>query len=165
VLVLSKADLVTEDEQARTAAAWATRLGGEVPVLVTSAATGQGLAELSLELLRRVPERPPVPEAVAGEGRGGPALDALAEHRTFRPGRERGFRVEPDGERRFRVLGPAADRLVARYDLGNEEALAHLERRLKGLGVMRELEAAGFEPGDDVEIGGVEFELDPGGAA
>ena len=27
---------------------------------------------------------------------------------------------------------------------------------------MRALEAAGFEPGDDVEIGGVVFELDPG---
>jgi GTPase len=29
--------------------------------------------------------------------------------------------------------------------------------------VIRALEAAGFEPGDDVEIGGVVFELDPGG--
>jgi GTPase len=28
--------------------------------------------------------------------------------------------------------------------------------------VVRALEAAGFEPGDDVEIGGVVFELDPG---
>jgi GTPase len=27
---------------------------------------------------------------------------------------------------------------------------------------MRALEAAGFEPGDDVEIAGVVFELDPG---
>jgi GTP-binding protein len=30
------------------------------------------------------------------------------------------------------------------------------------MGVVRALEAAGFEPGDDVEIGGVVFELDPG---
>ena len=29
-------------------------------------------------------------------------------------------------------------------------------------GVMRALEAAGFEPGDDVEIAGTVFELDPG---
>jgi GTP-binding protein len=27
--------------------------------------------------------------------------------------------------------------------------------------VIRALEAEGFEPGDDVEIAGVEFELDP----
>ena len=42
------------------------------------------------------------------------------------------------------------ERLVARYDLDNEEALAHLERRLRGIGVIRALEAQGFEPGDDV---------------
>jgi GTP-binding protein len=29
------------------------------------------------------------------------------------------------------------------------------------MGVVRALEAAGFEAGDDVEIGGVTFELDP----
>jgi GTP-binding protein len=28
--------------------------------------------------------------------------------------------------------------------------------------VIRALEAAGFQPGDDVEIAGVVFELDPG---
>jgi GTP-binding protein len=91
-----------------------------------------------------------------------PAVADLAEHRVFRPGADRGFRVEAAGEGRFRVSGPAAERLVARYDLDNEEALAHLERRLRSLGVIRELEAAGFESGDDVEIAGVEFELDPG---
>jgi GTP-binding protein len=30
------------------------------------------------------------------------------------------------------------------------------------MGVIRELERAGFEPGDDVEIAGTVFELDPG---
>ena len=80
---------------------------------------------------------------------------------TFRPGADRGFRVERVGSGRFAVRGPATDRLVARFDLGNEEALAHLESRLRTLGVLRALAAAGWEPGDDVEIGGVEFELDP----
>jgi GTP-binding protein len=31
------------------------------------------------------------------------------------------------------------------------------------MGVVGSLEAEGFEPGDDVEIAGVAFELDPGG--
>ena len=44
----------------------------------------------------------------------------------------------------------------------NEEAQAHVERRLHRLGVIAALEAAGFTPGDDVEIAGVVFELDPG---
>ena len=50
---------------------------------------------------------------------------------------------------------------MLRYDVDNEEAMAYLERRLRRIGVIQALEDAGFEPGDDVEIGGVEFELDP----
>jgi GTP-binding protein len=38
----------------------------------------------------------------------------------------------------------------------------HVERRLHRMGVVRALEEQGFEPGDDVEIAGVVFELDPG---
>ena len=51
---------------------------------------------------------------------------------------------------------------MARYDLDNEDALAYLERRLRGIGVIDALEAEGFEPGDDVEIAGVAFDsIDP----
>jgi GTP-binding protein len=59
------------------------------------------------------------------------------------------------------VSGESVDRLIARHDLENEEALAHIEYRLRRMGVIAALEAEGFEPGDDVEIGGVVFELDP----
>ena len=52
-------------------------------------------------------------------------------------------------------------RLIARHDLDNDEALAHVEHRLRRMGVITALEAKGFEPGDDVELGGVVFELDP----
>ena len=54
------------------------------------------------------------------------------------------------------------ERLLARHDLGNEEALRYLEDRLRSMGVISELERAGFTPGDDVEIAGTVFELDPG---
>ena len=54
------------------------------------------------------------------------------------------------------------ERLLARHDLGNEEALRYLEERLRAIGVIKALEGAGFEPGDDVEIAGTIFELDPG---
>jgi GTPase len=40
-----------------------------------------------------------------------------------------------------------------------------VEDRLRSMGVIRALESAGFEPGDDVEIGGMVFELDPGAPA
>jgi GTP-binding protein len=153
VLALSKADLVTPDAAQTAAADWRERLGGRVPVLVTSSATGEGLDALTGELMRMVPAAEPVPKA----------RDAaeLAEHRVFRPAADRAFEIQRAGAGRFRVLGAGIERLVARYDLDNEEALAHLERRLRRIGVIDALAAEGFQPGDDVELAGVEFELHP----
>jgi GTPase len=105
-------------------------------------------------LLRRVPAGEPVEEEAAGE-------DEVAEFRVFRPAAGRAFDVERVGAGQYRVTGEAVDRLIARHDLENEEALVHVERRLRRMGVIAALEANGFEPGDDVELGGVVFELDP----
>jgi GTP-binding protein len=124
-----------------------------VPVLITSSATGAGLPELAAELLRRVPLEPP--------DELGEIEPELAEHLTFRPARGRGFHVEREGDGPYRVVGVGVERLLARHDLDNDEALAHVERRLRQIGVIRALEEQGFEPGDDVEIAGVVFELDP----
>ncbi len=151
ILALSKADLVPEEDAAAAAATWEERLG--VPVIVTSAATGRGLDELRTELLRRVPLAEPVDEE-AGE-------DEVAAFRVFRPAAGRAFAVEKLGAGEFRVTGDAVDRLIARHDLDNEEALALVEHRLRRMGVIAALESHGFEPGDDVELGGVVFELDP----
>jgi GTP-binding protein len=157
VLALSKADLVPGEDAARAAAAWRERVGDDVPVIVTSAVTRLGLDELAAELLHRVPleARRAAAEALAAE-------EELAEHRTFRPAAERGYTVERVGDGAFRVTGEPVERLLARHDLDNDEALAHVEHRLHRMGVVRALEAAGFSPGDDVEIAGVVFELDPG---
>jgi GTP-binding protein len=175
ILALSKADLVTPERAARARAHWQARLGDDVPVLVTSSATRQGVDELARELVRRVPGL--IPDAGEDDARGtggarrpGSAedvtpsqpLEELPAHRVFRPAAERSYEVRRVGEHSFSVHGRGVERLVARYDLDNEDALAHLERRLRGIGVIRALEAEGFEPGDDVEIAGVEFELDPG---
>jgi GTP-binding protein len=152
VLALSKADLVPAEDAAAAAAAWRARLGA-VPVVVTSAATRQGLDELARLLLRLVPPAEPVDPAAAE--------DEVAEFQVFRPAAGRAFAVERVGEGEFRVTGEAVDRLIARHDLSSEEALAHVEHRLRRMGVISALEAEGFEPGDDVELGGVVFELDP----
>jgi GTP-binding protein len=155
VLALSKADLVAPDEADAQARAWRERLGEDVPVVVTSSATGRGLDELAVLLIRSVPVAEPAPEPPTGD-------EDLAEHMTFRPAAGRGYAVERAGEGRWRVSGPGVERLVARHDLENEEALSHLEGRLRAIGVIGALQDAGFEPGDDVEIGGIEFDLDPG---
>src|SRR4051812_11917029 len=156
VLALSKADLVPSEEAEAAAERWRGRLGGDVPVIVTSSATRLGLDEVAAELLRRVPlEVPRAADALAAE-------EELAEHQVFRLAAERGWNVERVGAGAFRVTGEPVERLLARHDLDNDEALAHVEHRLHRMGVVRALEAAGFAPGDDVEIAGVLFELDPG---
>ncbi len=157
ILALSKADLV--DESARVAArdAWAARVGPHTPVIVTSSVTGLGLEQLAVELVRRVPVESPEPAPDAGS-----APVELAEHRVFRPSAQRAYKVAKIGDRVYRVTGPGIERLVARYDLDNADALAYLERRLRGIGVIRALQEQGFEPGDEVEIAGIAFDLDPG---
>jgi GTP-binding protein len=151
ILALSKADLVPAEEAEAARAEWAERVGFDV--VVTSAATGLGLDELTGAIAGAVPEEIEVlPEE----------REALAEHRVYRPGAEESYRVERGGDGVFRVSGRGIERLIERHDIENEEALRYIEERLRVLGVIRALEARGFEPGDDVEIAGIVFELDPG---
>ncbi len=157
VLALSKGDLVTPEQRDRAAALWRDRLPG-VPVIVTSSATGLGLDALAEELLRRVPL-----DAADGETPVGPAPgeQELVEHMVFRPAAPGGFTVEALAPGSFAVRGRGVELLLARHDLDNDDALTYLEGRLRRIGVLRALEEAGFETGDEIEIGGVTFELDP----
>ncbi len=159
VLALSKADLVT-DEGARAAVAeWRRRLGPEVPVIATSSATGAGLSELAGELLRQV-----VPSSTAVEAPAHADVEELAEHMVFRPAAGSGFRVERLGPRSFAVRGRGIERLLLRYDVENDDAMAYVEERLRRIGVLKALEAEGFQPGDEIEIAGMTLELDPDAA-
>jgi GTP-binding protein len=150
ILCLSKSDLVPSADVEAAVSDWAQRL--EIPVFATSAATGAGVPELRDAIFERVPAEEAEPEP--GE--------QPATHRLYRPGVGDSFSVERVGPGAFRVEGGRIDRLVARHDIDNSEALRYVEERLRALGVIRALEAAGFTPGDDVEIAGIVFELDPG---
>jgi GTP-binding protein len=176
VLALSKADLVTEESAREAVAEWEERLGSEVPVIATSSAVGTGLEELAGELLRRVPARgEPASGGGSGErqgedSRGGEVAaevplageEGLAEYMVFRPAAGTGFHVERTGERVFTVRGRGIELLVQRYDTENDDAMAYVEGRLRKIGVVRALQDEGFRPGDEIEIAGVTFELDPG---
>ncbi len=175
ILALSKVDLVAPAAARAARERWREWLGPEVPVLLTSSVTRAGLEELATELIRRIPveDGRPAPvrlspaeahrRATAAVEESSAPVEQLPEHRVFRPAAERAYEVRRVTEHTFAVTGRGIERLVARYDLDNEEALVHLERRLRGIGVIRALEAQGFEPGDEVQIAGIEFELDPGG--
>jgi GTPase len=152
ILALSKADLVPAERAKAAAAEWRNRVE---EVIVTSAATGEGLGALAARIAERVPT-----EAVPAAAEGVP--EALAEHRVYRPAEDEEISVKRVGESAFRVTGPRVERLLQRHDIENPESLAYIEERLRALGVIRRLEAAGFQPGDDVEIAGTLFELDPG---
>ena len=171
VLALCKLDLVTAQRGREVAAEWSERLGAEVPVIATSSATGEGIAELAAQLQRMVPARAATHAGATrvhelnGAAGAHTAEQQLAEHVVLRPAEETGFSVQRVGPRSFAVRGRGIERLVARYDIDNEDAMAYLEERLRRIGVLRALEAEGFRSGDELEIGGVSFELDPGAAA
>jgi GTP-binding protein len=160
VLALAKADLVTDESAGEAVAEWRRRLGSDVAVIATSSATGAGLSELASELLRHVApsQAPPHPAAPA-------EVEQLAEHMVFRPASASGFSVERLGPRSFAVRGRGIERLLMRYDVDNDDAMAYLEERLRRIGVLKALESQGFKPGDEIEIGGVTLELDPSAAS
>ena len=175
VLALSKIDLLTPERAREAVAEWEQRLGPNVPVVATSSATRAGVRELGELLLRVVPELRSAPARGADAGieldggaAAGTSVDAgereLAEHMIFRPGARgggRGYEVRRLGEGSFVVSGRGVERLLARYDIDNEDALAYLEERLRKIGVLDALQREGFVAGDEVQIAGIAFELDP----
>jgi GTP-binding protein len=185
VLALAKADLVPAERVRSAVAEWVQRLGPDVPVLATSSATGAGLRELAAELFRRVPPAVQPDDDAAGLATRdvGPATaphvaaagmrDAaaarmrhaadgeLAAHIVFRPAERTGFSVERVEPGVFAVRGWPVERLLARFDIENADAMSYVEGRLRRLGVLRALDAEGFQPGDELRIAGVALELDP----
>jgi GTP-binding protein len=152
IITLSKIDLIPAGESEGLVSEWHERHGsGAVAVLGVSAATGAGLEELVRAIFGALAEE-------AAPARRG---EFEADHRVYRPGEEEGFEVVPEGDGRFRVTGRGIELLIARHDLDNPEALDYLEGRLREIGVIAELQRAGFEPGDEVVVGDVEFELEP----
>lgn len=117
-----------------------------------SALTGEGLDELVDSLARRVRE--------LKEARGEEVAAVERVVHRFRPRPREGFRVlKKEGV--FRVEGEGVERLVARTDLNNPEALARLQRKLRELGVEDELSRQGAREGDQVIIGEEVFDFYP----
>ena len=182
LVMLSKCDLVSEADRDELAAAWSDRLGDDVlGVVAVSSATGAGIEGLVRAFLAAVPEgEDRIAEAgedteTAGPTRSGAGVAVsgperepageprfAAEYRLYRPAAGQGFRVERLEDGVFAVEGRGIEVLVGRHDLANPEALVYLEQRLREIGVLSALQAAGFDAGDEVRIGAESFELDPG---
>jgi GTPase len=153
IIALSKIDLIPQQEREELVAGWRKGRGADSEaVYAVSAATGAGLDELTSAIFAALPEEAAAPT---------PSGEFEAEHRVYRPGEDEGFEVIREGDGRYRVSGRGIELLIARHDLDNPEALDYLEGRLREIGVIAELQRAGFEPGDEVVVGELEFELDP----
>jgi GTPase len=152
IIALSKIDLVPDEKAERLVSEWRERHRSDaVAVLGISAATGTGLEQLASGVFAALPE-----EAAPARRE-----EFETEHRRYRPGEDEGFDVVEEGDGRFRVTGRGIELLIARHDLENPEALDYLEGRLREIGVIAELQRLGFEAGDEVVVGDLEFELDP----
>ena len=79
---------------------------------------------------------------------------------VLRPGDDRvgDFTVKREDEG-WRVTGRVIERLVAKADLGNDEAMRYLQEVMERAGLSAALRKAGGIDGDTVKIGDAEFEL------
>jgi GTP-binding protein len=158
LVVLSKRDLLPQEQVEEALDEWRERLGDSaLTLLAISSATGEGLDELRARILSTLPDLPTARPERARESAG----EFEAEHRVYRPVGEGGYAVEREDDGAYRVTGRGVELLFERHDVANEEALAYLEQRLNEIGVIAALRAAGFEPGNEVRVGEHEFELYP----
>jgi len=113
------------------------------PLYPISAVTGEGIEALLFEIAKTLDECVPVEEIPILM----PALHARDDQR---------WDVESHGDA-FEVTGARILRMVEMTDLGNDEAVRHLHRRLERIGVIEKLRKLGAQDGDTVKVGKTEF--------
>ncbi|MGB0872644.1 MAG: GTPase ObgE [Solirubrobacterales bacterium] len=161
ILALSKSDLVPPEQGAEAVKSWRERMGDTaLDVVLTSSATRAGLDELRDAIFEHTPTGTEAPHWDPASGQHATPLAERPEHITYRPSDNDGFQVEQVQPRVFAVRGKGIELLLARFDVGNDEAMRHVEQRMRQIGVIRELERKGFESGDEIEINGARFELE-----
>mgnify|MGYP001027417691 CR=1 FL=1 len=150
VVALNKADIATGGD-VRDAARTVAALGWARAAVVVSAAKGTGLDGLVEELTVLMHGVRTVEAAEAA---------AATEPVVLRPGQDRleAFTVTREGDA-FRLSGAALERIVAKADLENEEAVAYLQEVIVRAGVDQALRRAGAVPGDTVLVGGTSLEF------
>ncbi|RMG22060.1 MAG: GTPase ObgE [Armatimonadetes bacterium] len=144
IIVLSKCDLLPEEEAQAKAADLAEEFGAEC--FAISAVTGAGVQPLLRRIalvLKEIPRPKPIVEETIGE------QPAEAEKERFQVLVEEGV---------YRVRGREIEDLIRRFDLENDEAVSILQRRLERVGLFDALKSAGAQEGDTVVVGPFEFE-------
>lgn len=154
VIILNKIDVPDGREMAALMRPEIERLGW--PVFEVSAATHEGLKELSFGLARLVLDfrnSLPAPDAR-------PVLRPSEKSES----EDKSFTVQTltiEGERGFAVRGRQVERWVKQTDFANDEAVGYLADRLANAGIEDELRRAGARPGDPITLGDVIFDWEP----
>jgi GTP-binding protein len=146
LVVANKIDVA--DARDRLADFRRARLAEDIETVGVSARDAIGLDELLAALARLLPDA----ETLASPGE--PA--GVVVHRFDSMGD--GFAVNRETDGAYRVRGRRVERLVAQTDFENEESASRFQRALARMGIERELERAGVQPGDLVRIAGHELE-------
>ena len=122
-----------------------------LPVYEISAATGEGLRELTFAMS----------EAAAAHRAAHPKPTRARTVIRPRAVDDAGFTVEADAEGVYVVRGTRPERWVLQTNFSNDEAIGYLADRLARLGVEQALAKAGAEAGCAVRIGATEFDWQP----
>ncbi|HEX5642237.1 MAG TPA: GTPase ObgE [Thermoleophilia bacterium] len=153
VVVVNKRDLLDEAGQ-DAAEGFLAGLRWPAATAVASAQTGDGLKAL-VRTLTGVME-----QARAAQSEAEAAAEAAQAATVLRPaeGRLDSFTVEPVDDY-FVVRGAQMERLFAKADLDNADAVAYLQQVIERVGLNDALRRAGAVPGDTVVVGEAEFEF------
>jgi GTP-binding protein len=153
VIVGNKLDVEGAREASESLAAWAAER--EAPYFAVSAATGEGIEQMMLAVGERVH-----------------SLRLAAQHETapyeavyvYAPPEDEDLSVEKTGKHAFTVHGRHVERMVVVTEMGNDEAVSHLQKRLRRAGVEEALWRAGAVDGDTITIGPASFDFESEGA-
>jgi GTP-binding protein len=148
LVVVNKADLL-DAEGVAAARAFLAALPWPVGTLVASVHDGSGLQELEGSLSAiMTSSRLAIPEA------------PVSPPGVLRPGADRleTFTIEATGGA-YVVHGAQLERLFAKADLDNEDAVAYLQEIVERAGLNEALRRSGAVPGDTVLVGDAEFEF------
>ena len=144
IIVANKADSLQDDANYKALEKLAEE--NELEIFKISAVTGEGLNSL-FNHVAKVIKTLPKEEIVDNEDR---IIYTLEDE-------EEDFTIEIiKGE--FIVTGPAAERLMGRVNIGDNESFAYLGKMLKKIGIEKALREKGVKEGDTVKILEWEFE-------
>jgi len=149
ILIGNKIDAEGASVASAVVAAWAEE--HELLYFAVSAATGEGIDPMMRAVGEKVHSlRLAAPQETA-------QYDAVY---VYTPPEDEDLAVTKTGPHAYTVRGRHIERMVIVTEMNNEEAVSHLQSRLRRAGVEEALHRAGAKDGDTVTIGWVSFDFE-----